>query len=260
MQKSLRKSPLKDKPLRNPGQSIQQEIDKVYDSEFLEPLVLMVMTFCMAGTAWLQYVFKTPPLVMAVVSTLFFLGASLYFLRKFQMGKKKISTLRLARDGEKTIAEYLEELRADGCYILHDLPGKNFNIDHIIVSARGIFAIETKTRSKSTEKDEIVVFNGQSIKIGEFETREITKQAEAERVSLKKIIEEATGKTFPVKSIVTFPGWFVKTTGRDSTGSLFVFNPNYFATFVKKQPRTLSDDEVKQVVSQLEKYIRNFTV
>jgi Nuclease-related domain len=260
MQKSLRKSPLKDKPLRNPGQSVQQEIEKVYDSEFLEPLVLMVITLCMAFTAWLQYFLKAPPLVMATISTLFFLGSSLYFLRKFRIGKKKISNLKLARDGEKTIAEYLEELRADGCHILHDLPGKNFNIDHIIVSARGIFAVETKTRSKSTEKDEVIVFNGQTIKIGDFETFEITKQAEAERVSLKKIIEEATGKTLPVKSIVTFPGWFVKTTGRDKNGSLFVFNPNYFATFVKKQPKTLSDDEVKQVVSQLEKYIRNFTI
>lgn len=173
------------------------------------------------------------------------------------MGKKKISSLKQARDGEKTVAEYLEELRADGCYILHDLPGKNFNIDHIIISTKGIFAVETKTRSKSTEKDEIVVFNGQTIKVGEFETSEITRQAEAERVSLKKIIEGATGKAFHVRSIVTFPGWFVKITGRDQEGNLFVLNPNFFAKFIKQQPEMLSNEEVKQVVSQLERYIRN---
>ena len=64
----------------------------------------------------------------------------------------------MARDGERDVAEYLNDLRKLDCYVLHDLPGKDFNIDHIIVSKQGVFAVETKTFSKSTEKNEIIVF------------------------------------------------------------------------------------------------------
>ena len=46
------------------------------------------------------------------------------------------------------VAEELEKLRADGAEVIHDVPAPGFNIDHVVLSRRGFYAIETKTWSK----------------------------------------------------------------------------------------------------------------
>jgi hypothetical protein len=238
MVKNSKRSPLKDKPLRNPGQSVQREIENLLHEDAIPSVIVIGILLISTLLVWVPVISRTPPIYLAIAFTTMSLIGIPICLYKISYAIKKAQPLKMARDGERDIAEYLNELRALGCHVLHDLPGKNFNIDHIIVSKQGVFAVETKTFSKSTEHDEIIAFNGKTIKIGNYENTEIIKQAEIERASLKKIIEDCTGKTFHIKSVVTFPGWFIKTTGRDEYKNLFVFNPNYFA--------------------QLENYIRNF--
>jgi len=43
---------------------------------------------------------------------------------------------------------FFSELMLDGFRVFHDIKAKDFNIDHAIVGLSGVFAIETKTRSK----------------------------------------------------------------------------------------------------------------
>jgi hypothetical protein len=59
--------------------------------------------------------------------------------------RKRIKELRLGRDGEKIVAEQLECLRESGAQVFHDVPGDGFNLDHVVISNHGIYAIETKT-------------------------------------------------------------------------------------------------------------------
>jgi hypothetical protein len=257
MQKSLKKSPLKDKPLRNPGQSLQREIDKVYENDVTESALLITITVFLSVVCWLIWFFKVPPLTTAVVSTVYAVAGTVYGIWKLNKTKQHIKLLKMARDGEKTVAEHLEELRNEGCHVLHDLVGQNFNIDHIIVSSKGIFAVETKTRSKIGDKNEIVEFNGEYIKIDGYDISEdINIQTEAQRVSLKKILQESTGKSFHIRSVVTFPGWFVKHTGRNKDGNLSVLNPNQIQSFMKYQSSVLSDEDVNLVTFHLKRYIR----
>ena len=46
------------------------------------------------------------------------------------------------------MGQLLENLRADGARVFHDLVGEGLNIDHVVVSPHGIFVLETKTWSK----------------------------------------------------------------------------------------------------------------
>jgi hypothetical protein len=41
--------------------------------------------------------------------------------------------LMQGREGEKAVGQYLERLRARGYQVLHDIPGENFNIDHVLI-------------------------------------------------------------------------------------------------------------------------------
>ena len=51
---------------------------------------------------------------------------------------------RKGLEGERLVGESLNQLSNESTYVFHDIPGERFNVDHIIVSTRGIFVIETK--------------------------------------------------------------------------------------------------------------------
>jgi hypothetical protein len=50
-------------------------------------------------------------------------------------------------DGEARTGRFLEPLRAEGFFVLHDrrIPGSRANIDHIVIGPPGVFVVETKS-------------------------------------------------------------------------------------------------------------------
>lgn len=73
--------------------------------------------------------------------------------------RQTIKRLRMARDGEKAVGQYLSDLREQGCRVYHDVIGQGFNIDHVIICDRGIFTIETKTYSKPASGRSTIQFD-----------------------------------------------------------------------------------------------------
>src|SRR5690606_17037137 len=78
---------------------------------------------------------------------------------------QKIRTTRLGLLGEQSVAEQLQSLWTDGYRIFHDVPGDGeWNVDHVVVGPAGVFAIETKARTKRPgnrgERDYEAVFDG----------------------------------------------------------------------------------------------------
>ena len=72
--------------------------------------------------------------------------------------------MRQDRDGERKVAEILDALNQVGAHVLHDIPGEEGNVDHVVVSTCGIFVIETKNCSKSDKVWEMH-FDGEKIPI-----------------------------------------------------------------------------------------------
>ncbi len=58
---------------------------------------------------------------------------------------------RLAYDGEVAVGQELQYLTDHVAF--HDFQAGTFNIDHILVGASGVYAVETKARSKPDAKD-----------------------------------------------------------------------------------------------------------
>jgi Nuclease-related domain len=139
------RSPLKDKPLRNPGQGVDEQLQRVLDDEsipyFWFPAVLIVL----AAVEWLAYLqdaSRQPVLDTFVAAIAALVGAA----RLFQL-RGKVKRLKLGRDGERLVGQFLEQLRVDGARIFHDVPGEGSNLDHVVISAHGLFVVETKTWS-----------------------------------------------------------------------------------------------------------------
>jgi hypothetical protein len=102
------RSPLKVPPLRNPGQSLDEELQRLFVDSFL-PYFLVASTLCgYALIEWMRYYRPQPPSPWFVTVVAFV--AVLYSAYKVHKMRPKIHALKLGRDGEKFVGQALDEL------------------------------------------------------------------------------------------------------------------------------------------------------
>src|SRR5690606_21380475 len=95
--------------------------------------------------------------------------------------------LKLGRDGERVVADHLQELAANGWHVFHDIQGDGFNIDHVVIGRGGIFTVETKTRSKPLGKPARIIVDQNGISVaGSAASRDAIEQALAQASWLAK--------------------------------------------------------------------------
>jgi hypothetical protein len=250
-----KKSPLKEAPLRLPGQSIEEQIEKSWDKA--EPYGLLVVFFVMlAAIEWYRKLAPASPIPWSYLFTLCALIAILVAIPKFQKYRVDLKSLRLGRDGERIVAEHLDNLKEEGYRVLHDLVAANFNVDHVLVGPKGVFAIETKTWSKTPKQKDRIQFEGSSIYMnGRKIVPNPVDQAKANAGWLREILRRSTGKNFKVIPVVVFPGWFVEL--KSKATDIFVLNPKQLDPVLTALPRVLPGDDVSLISFHLEQFVRS---
>ncbi len=250
-----KRSPLKDRPLRNPGQSLDEEINRIIDEDISSYIFLAVFFVVITGLEWWRAYAELPP--SPIIFTFAALVAILYSTIKIINYKKRLKKLRLGRDGERAVGQYLELLRDKGYRIFHDLIGEGFNVDHVIVCEHGVFTVETKSYSKPESGDPKIVFNGSEIIVDGFNTNTgIVIQATSQADWLQNIIKESTGKDISVKPVVVFPGWYIQS-NNSKTSNVWVLNPKALPTYIGNSPKILKTDEMMMVCYHLSRFIRS---
>lgn len=198
-------SPLKDKPLRNPGQSLDEELDRLSNDKGLFWVVVIAASFALfLLECWRWYTKIEPnPLAAAIVAVP---AIAFSIFQLFQL-RREIQRLKMARDGERAVGQYLSDLREKGYRIFHDIVGDNFNVDHIIISDRGIFTVETKTYSKPSSGRAEIHFDGTTLSInGHNPHKDILTQAQAQADGVGAFSKRAPDETIPLKQWLFFPG------------------------------------------------------
>jgi hypothetical protein len=168
--------------------------------------------------------------------------------------------LKLGRDGERAVAEALDGLRAQGCVVYHDVVGNGFNVDHLVLSRGGIFAVETKTVSKPPSKNgsaTVTVRDGRINAGGADLGTEPVEQAEANAAWIHRLLKESTGRRFPVKPCLVFPGWFVEPVGNGAARDVWVLNPKGLASFIANEAVRLPEVDVNLAALHLAMYMRS---
>jgi hypothetical protein len=251
------KSPIKDKPLRNPGESLDNQImDFIFD-EVIVYLLMPLLLIMMAVMEWIHWYSKTPP--SPWLYSFMALIAVLYSTVKIIRAKKRIKTLRQGRDGEKAVGQYLELLRENGAKVFHDIPAKGFNLDHVVICKSGVYVIETKTFSKPDKGEAKIIFNGDAIFLnGKTENNKPVVQVKATANWLKDLINESTGHKFTIKPVVVFPGWYIEPTSEAKFSEVWVLNPKALPAFIGNSKEHLSIDEVSMVSFHLSRYVRSY--
>jgi hypothetical protein len=248
------RSPIKDKPLRLPGQSIAEEREDLLDSSVEQPLIFALFIVVLAAFEWWRDFTDMKP--SPVIFTLAALLTVLYAAIRIWRVMPKLRALRQGLEGERAVGQFLERLREQGYQVFHDVVGSGFNVDHVLVGPAGVFTVETKTWSKPTSGNAQVTFDGTSIRAGIHEPdRDPVVQAKAQASWLKSVLLESTGRKFDVKPVIVFPGWYVL----NSSGTfkeVWVLEPKALPSFLGNEPSRLSVEEAKLASFHLSRMIR----
>lgn len=248
------RSPLKDKPLRYVAQSTDEAIDDLVIEKILGHYTVVVIVLMILAHEWQRYYWPLakPPILM----TIFGGGVCIFSIYKFVKHYRKLKNLKLGRNGERAVGQYLESYREFGCKIFHDIKGDSFNVDHVLISDKGIFVIETKTYSKPEKGDAKIDFDGQRILVNGKESQtDIIVQVTAATSYIKKVLKDSTGKDFEPFPVVLFPGWFVGGNG-NKQGKLWVLEPKAFEKFLGYRTVILSPGDVALASYHLSRHIR----
>ena len=191
--KKLTRSPLKDPPVRNPGQSLDEQRIELFTDRLITPLLAAAIFGVVAMQEWVRMFMPRDP--MPWMFTAVFAAAAGFFLYRIFRTRPAIRRLKQARDGERAVGQYLERLRADGYEVFHNLIGDGFNVDHVLIGPGGVFTVETKSYSKPASGPAEISFNGEQVAIGGWQLdRNPVIQARAQAGWLRALLKETTGR------------------------------------------------------------------
>ncbi len=250
------RSPLKANPLPNAGDSIQKHIEKITDDNKLLPLEITFMLFSVAASQWLYFLTGSPlnPILWTIF-TLIGIGYTLFSILK---ANRKLKNLRLGRDGEKAVGQYLELLREKGAKVFHDCSAGNFNIDHIVIHSTGIYVIETKTFTFPRQSKPIIQFDGCDILVnGMKPDRNAVVQVSSATTWLSELLRDMTGKQFPIRPVVLYPGWFIERTNNSvNKPKVWVLNPKVLPKYIENEQPKMSASDIHLASFSLSRYVR----
>lgn len=248
-----KKSPLRNGALRAPGQSLSEAIEELAYGKIMPWSLVGLMLLTLAAYEWIKWFSKSPPRPV-FMSVLAVIGCGLVALRI----KRQIFPLRqlsLGLEGEKVVGQSLEQLRARGYEVFHDIVGDGHNIDHALVGPGGIFAIETKTIRKPARGESEVVFDGGAITVnGMTPDRDPVVQVQAAARELAAVIRNTSGRDIFVRPVIIYPGWFTR---HLTTSAVWVLNQNALPKFIEHEDVRLSADEVKLIAAGIAMHVRH---
>jgi len=257
-QRQRKRSPLSQQLLRSPGESLRKELDDRMWDVMGYLMGLPLFPLMLYSTHMTQaYVDGRSPRVSFVLIAVGFLVFSFLFYMTYT-AMRKVWRLRLGYDAELAMGQELDQLMRKGVAVFHDFPAEGFNIDHIMVAPNGVFAIETKGRSKPNRdrgaEDAKVTFDGKVLSFpGWIETKPLD-QARNQAQWLSKWLSSAVGEKVVVKAVVTLPGWFVDRKGR---GDVLVISGREAPSLLNVKQEPMPDSLLKRIEHQLDQRCRD---
>ncbi|MDF1739347.1 MAG: nuclease-related domain-containing protein [Verrucomicrobiales bacterium] len=236
---------LAERPFHNtrrlPGHSLSQRADKQWEtftgwlSTTIFASIIPWLVFTLTGGDSI-----TLPLLIGALTAPFCLW-------KMWLAYESLPNWWLGIRGEQYVGAELDSIRNDDLKVFHDVvitdPKGNWNIDHVIVSRAGIFAVETKTRRKKVDVSSPrhkLSFDGHKVNFpdGSYDTDSVKQAIRQAQWLEKEAMNWSGGIAIPVTPLLTFPGWWVDITGK---GEVTVINPKQIRSVVTGRPRVLDD-------------------
>ena len=261
LRKKGKRSPLTAQLLRSPGESLRGQIEDLsLDITFYTMIAPLVPLSLYA--AYFSQIYLGGAKVTPLVALFYFalsIGTVFYCLAKLWVLFKKRTALRLGFDCEVAVGQELNQLMLEGCSVFHDFPADKFNIDHVVVSQKGIFAVETKGRAKPDKKggtaEATVIYDGQSLNFPNGKETGYLAQAARQAKWLSQWLSSAVGEAVTARPVLVLPGWFID---RKKPSDMLIFNGKNPELLLKwSNNAALPETLVKRIAHQLEQRCRD---
>jgi len=261
--REARKFPFADDVLRSPGESLSRKTEEL-SFDLSMNFGLIPLAPVMVYAVYLQMFAIDGEVPPAVAVTLLLMASAVvsYLLIRIYRILGERHYYQLGYAGEVAVGNALNELMRQGYYVFHDVKGDGeYNIDHIVVGPTGVFAVETKARTKSkkvpAKSAYKVGYDGEylyfpdcpSAKQGDF-----IGQAERGAKWVGKWLSEATGETVNAIPVLVMPGWFIERTG---PGGVLVLNHNQLEALTKQSDGRLGQKAIKCIAYQIKQRCLN---
>ena len=215
-----RRSPLASKQVGHvPGQQLVARMSD-HEIDMLMSVMLMYLAAPVMFAVWAGNRIAWERIHWGFLEWLFLLCATAIFGHGLLGYIRHLNSRDNIRDGllaERVTGMQLNRLIVQGCTVLHDLPCNGFNIDHVVIAPRGVYAVETKSfrkpRDASDDKRDPghqVNFDGKLLRFPDFVTREPVEQAQQQAQWLQRWLRESLKQDIPVTPALALPGWYVK--------------------------------------------------
>ncbi len=256
------KSPFSTQFLRAPGHSVYERVDDLKMDVVSYLLFIGVVPLMLVAANFISAEFTGRP--QTVLSTAIYLSAGLIAFiiqaRKLYSTSQELKKMRLGYEAEVAVGQELNQLMRSGFYVYHDFPAEGFNIDHIVIGPTGVFAVETKGRSKpntgDARADAKVVFDGEVLHFPHWKERKPAQQTRMQAKWLSQWLSSAVGDAVAVIPVLTIPGWFTEYKSRSDVQVFFGKQPEKLFLHYKQQNQ-LSESMIQRVVHQVDARCRD---
>lgn len=249
-------SPFVEKTLRPPAHSLGYELDDLR-AELMGQLLILTLI----GVIFLPTFMEMKGFIGRMTLFSIMVMSTFYFGFKVNTLINKLWQIKLGYEGELYVGQELNLIMRQGAWVFHDVPYKYGNIDHIVISTGGVFAIETKAVRKpasQTGRAESRVFvKNDELVFPNFATKEPLTQAQRHADYLAEFVRVQLGLSIKVTPVVALPGWFVEHSKSLNTSGVLVINPKRGQVLTKFVNRKiLSDKDITLIAARIESFAR----
>lgn len=255
------KSRLQNPPLQNPVQSpLESRVEPIND-KLLQYIWYPVIALCWALYEWCRFLFDFgPQYVAATLVAAVILVTSIPLINRIRKSPHAASP---GITGGKSVGQFLEQFRAHGYQIFHNVPGdpaksEYFNIDHVLIGPGGVFTIQTKDERIPASGHRVIKSDRQNVLVNGIQPQsDPIKLALAQRCYLRNLLIESTGQALPVFPIVVYPGWYVQNKAPGST--VQVLNEKMMSHVLNASVAVLAEDQVHMAAYHISRHILSVT-
>jgi hypothetical protein len=230
--RDARRSPLNGKKLANlPGQQLMARVTD-HGDELIIATMLMYFAIPLMLCAWAINRVQWETVRIGSHEALFALSALVLFLFGLRSFIRHWDARSKARDGlvaEQMTGQLLNRLIGPNCIVAHDLPCDGFNIDHVVITPRAVYAVETKSfrkpRGSTDDSHYKVSFDGEALQFPDWSDNAPIVQARRQAQWLARYLSESLAREIPVIPAVALPGWYIDRTETSKRSDVRVFTP-----------------------------------
>jgi hypothetical protein len=196
-----------DRIMHESAQQFRDELDRLSSSQavYLSGALVFLMLFAAAYVLQARQLFAGYPSWQLHIQLVFLILVCAYAVYQFARTVRSRYEVKFLRDANVAIGHQLQQLSAEGTRIFHDVATATGIVDHVIVSQKGLYAVNVVARRSRKRTHARLHENTIEYANGKPFVSIVDIVAKTSR--LQKELRELLGHKVRVRSVIAVPGW-----------------------------------------------------